>query len=472
MKKTLLFLSACFMLALQSLLAQKAEIEVFNSNTHPEVGELYLGAAVYAISDNGKYAVGHGTDYSTYAFLWNRNSGTFKQIKGSFGNSACAYDVSDDGIVVGTFAYDNNGEIKEEGVPYMIPGYWIAGQWTALELEVPMKQGDVNGEARTISPDGRIITGYIYGKYKQTYYDPETGDMNAVKEVEKLRPAVWIDGKLQPAGELPMGNQVGQGIVMNYASKDATILGGFAEHDSGTRSPALWKDGQLIRILGKEDIDPEKDNQFWFAGYVACISPNGKWACGTWNPEGDGWYAPQYAFVYNIETEEIEMIEDWGIAYYITDDGILFGKTELLGTPLVRTTDFKGSLDDYLKSMGITPPAGLPESVQAVSPDGCVFAGWYLVNDDFGPMMMPSIALMKNATVGLECLQSEGTSLKLFQQDLVAPGANTIEVYDLSGRLLSSSQGESLSVQGLQGVVVAKAKFGNNTACIRQFLLP
>lgn len=473
MNKFLLRIVFCIMGCLMgmSLCAQTADIAVYNSETNPEVSELYLGAAVYAVSDNGKYAVGHGTDYSEYAFIWKRSSGKFDQIKGSFNQRACAYDVSNDGIVVGVFAYDNNGEVTEDGTPYVIPGYWQAGKWTALELEVPMRLGDVNGEARTISPDGRIITGYIYGKYEQTYYDPETGKADAVKSVEKLRPAVWIDGKLQPVGTLPMGNEVGQGIVMNYASADGTVLGGFAEHDSGTRSPAIWKDGKLIRILGKEDIDLNKEDQYWFAGYVACVSPNGKWVCGTWNPEGDGWYSPQYAFVYNVETEEIEYIDGWGIAYYITDDGLLLGKTELMGTALVRQGDFNGSLQDYLETLGVSAPSGLPESIQCISADGSVFAGWQLVMDDFGPMMMPSVAVLSGVTLGLDCLQSEADAMTVDGLLLRAPEAQRISLYDLSGRCLCVVEGQEISLQGFHGVVVAKAEYKHGQTASKQYLL-
>ena len=451
--------------------AQNAKITLYNAYTNPDLADAFMGAAFYGISDNGKYAVGFSAEYSDYVFLWNRATGEFRQITGSFGNRACVYDVSDNGVVVGTFADDNNGEVKEDGTPYMIPGYWIAGMWTPLELEIDKMAGDVNGEARTISPDGRVITGYIYGKYEKTYYDTETGDMNAVKMVNKYRPAVWIDGKLQPIESLPSADVVGQGIVMNYASTNGEVLGGFAEHDTGTRSPAIWKDGQLIRILGKEDIDLDKEGQYWFAGYVACVSPSGKWVCGTWNPEGDGWYAPQYAFVYNVETEEVEMIEDWGIAYYITDDGLLFGKTELMGTPLVRTQDFSGSLEDYLKLLGVTAPKGLPESVQCVSADGSVFAGWYLVQDDFGPVMMPSVAVLENATVGIEDATADNKGITCTEGAICAPGAVQTEAYDIAGRLIATTKGESLPVNGLKGMTIVKVVYANGETATKQFLL-
>lgn len=473
MKKILLrvAIAVVAMVGTLSLQAQTADINVYYSQTNEEVEELFLGSAVYAVSDNGKFAVGHGTDYSEYAFLWKRSSGKFDMIKGSFKNRAYAYDVSDDGIVVGAFATDNNGEVSEDGVPYIIPGYWQAGQWTALELEIPMKMGDVNGEARTISPDGRIITGYIYGYYDQTYYDTETGDMNAVKKVEKIRPAVWIDGKLQPIEQLPMGNEVGQGIILQYASKDGSVLGGFAEHESGTRSPAIWKDGQLIRILGKEDIDVNKDGQYWFAGYVACVSPNGKWVCGTWGPEGDGWNQKQYAFVYNVETDEVEILEDWGIAYYITDDGLLLGKTDLFGSALVRDGEFNGSLIDYLATLGIDAPDGLPESVQTISADGSVFAGWYLVQDDMGPMMMPSVAVLNSTALALDEVQG-ATAAPAVQGDVLkASGAQHIALYDAAGRCIAKTQGETLSLQGLHGVVVAKVVYANGSTATHQYLL-
>lgn len=473
MRKNLLRTAlSCFALLMSlSLSAQKAEIDVYSCISHPDLEDAFAGAAIYGISENGRYAVGYSAEFSDYVILWDKETREFSQITGSFGDRACVYAVSNDGVVVGAFADNDNGRITEDGTPYLIPGYWKEGKWYPLELFIDKMQGDVNGEARTISPDGRIITGYIYGKYNQTYYDTETGDMNAVKQVNKFCPAVWIDGVLQETGELPLGNTVGQGIIMQYASADGKVLGGFAEHDSGTRSPAIWKDGKLTRILGKEDIDINKDNQYWFAGYVSCVSPNGKWACGAWGPEGDGWNAKQYAFVYDIENDEVEIVENWGLAYYITNEGLLFGKTDLFGSALVRDGEFNGSLTDYLATLGIKAPKGLPESVQAVSADGTVFGGWYLVQGIFGATMMPSVAVLSGAKVGLDCLKSEGNHMALNNHTVNAPKAQSIEAYDMTGRLVARAQGEELSLAAHKGVVLVKATYQNGNVAVKEFLL-
>lgn len=472
MKKTLHKLLLCLLAVClaQTVAAQQKKVTVYAIEDDVELLELFAGTTAFGTSANGEYVVGYGTDFVQGSFIWQRSTGKFTQITGCFYNECYAYGVSDNGVVVGNFATDNNGEVAEGTVPYIIPGYWKDGEWTALELAVDMVRGDVNGKAAAISSDGRIIVGSIRDTYEQHYYDPATGNMNAVKKVTKLRPAVWIDGKLQPMENLPYGETVGQGMWADYMSDDAGILGGVAEHDSGTRSPTIWINGEMKRLYGQKDIDVNVDLYF-YAGYVYGISREGKYVTGTWCPKGDDGYSPTIGFIYDVATGAIEELDGWGQCTAVLDDGTLFGNTGYLGESLIRIGDFNGKLSDYVKQLtGAEAPEGLPSTIISASRDGKVFCGYYVAYTDMGPMMMPSIVVIEDDASGINGVQAQ-QNIVLKDGVAYAPGAEALSVYDAAGRLVAESAAEQLHLGQLKGVVVVKANYKKGGSVATQFLL-
>lgn len=472
MKKTLHKITAALLLlfAAQSGAAQEKIVTVYSLGDDEDLIGLFAGSTANGCSPSGEYVVGYGTDFSQYAFLWSRSTGKFNLITGSFENESYAYDVSDNGIVVGVFATDNDGEVKQGTTPYIIPGYWKDGVWTALELATPMMRGDVNGSAEAISADGRTIVGYVRDIYQQHYYDVESGSMNAVKEVTKLRPAVWIDGKLQPWENLPFGETIGQGMWANYMSDDASVLGGVAEHDTGTRSPAVFVNGELNRIYGKTDIDINVDLYF-YAGYVYGISHDGKYATGTWCPQGDDGYTPTVGFIYNVETDTTEEIDGWGACTAILEDGTVFGHTGYLGESLIRTNDFNGTFSDYVKQVtGAEPSTELPTTIISASRDGKMVCGYFVDYTEVGPMMMPSIVVFEDKASGINDVKA-AHSIDIKGDVAAAPGAQKMAVYDAAGRLVAEAAAEEIALGGAKGVVVVKAYYGSEGTVTSQFLV-
>ena len=120
MKRLLL---ATALLAVSATLSAQQKVVTVYSMTRQQQ-EQYTNANVNGISANGQYAVGSAVELSTDAFIWNRATGQFQQITGSFNNSATAYAVSNEGKVVGTFYSDNNGEVPEDGTAFVFPGVW------------------------------------------------------------------------------------------------------------------------------------------------------------------------------------------------------------------------------------------------------------------------------------------------------------------------------------------------------------
>lgn len=473
MKNILLKTLSCALAICASLnlSAQTKIVTVYSTGTEGELADLYFGGTFHGISPNGEYAVGNADGFACTSFLWSKATGQFTQITSEHGEECYAYDVSDDGLVVGCFSHDNNGEVEEGTTPYIVPGFWKDGVWTALEIPFDIQRGDVNGYAKAVSADGHIITGFVYDTYQQHDFNYATGKWSeTTRNVRKLRPAVWIDGKLQPYGELPLGETIGQGMCANYMSNDGKILGGFAEHDSGSRSPAIWTNGELKRLYGQKDIDINKDLYF-YAGYVYSISHEGKYVAGQWCPQGDDGYTQTYGFVYDIANDKIEEIEGWGACTAIVDDGTVFGYTGYLGDALIRKGTFNGFLADYIKEItGAEASKEIPCTITCASKDGNTFAGYYVHNSNMGPVMVPSLIVVGEAETGINNVQVQ-QNITIKDGVAHAPNASAIVVYDASGRLVAKGEGDSLTLNGAKGIVVVKACFGKAGIVTTQFLV-
>jgi hypothetical protein len=256
----------------------------------------------------------------------------------------------------------------------------------------------------------------------------------------------------------------------NYMSDDASVLGGVAEHDSGSRSPAMWVNGELNRLYGKTDIDINVDLYF-YAGYVYGISHDGKYVTGTWCPQGDDGYSPTVGFIYNVETGTTEELDGWGACTAILDDGTVFGHTGFLGESLIRTNDFNGKFADYVKQVtGAEPSAELPNTIISASRDGKMVCGYFVDYTDVGPMMMPSIVVFEDKASGIDGVQA-AHSISIKEGVATAPGAKRMAVYDAAGRLVAEAAKEEIALNGAKGVVVVKASYSTGGTVTSQFLV-
>ena len=158
---------------------------------------------VLAVSPNGKWACGISGDGITSpekGVLWNVETGEFTYLSTS--GSSTAYDVADDGTVVGS------------------GGYYKDGRWHSFDnSSIP---GAGGGTVFSISRDARVAVGYVMqgGKYA---------------------PCKWEDGKLKLI--YPYNNVTGQCYTVSDDGKyaagwDYTTLGGATQN----RTIALWTD--------------------------------------------------------------------------------------------------------------------------------------------------------------------------------------------------------------------------------------
>lgn len=480
MKKKLLTILGC--VAFGSAMAQTdlPRVEVFEAQG-AVLDSIIPGSHVQGVSYNGEWAVGHGTEYTQYSFIWNKTTGEYSLITGSYQDIAYAYSVSNDGTVVGAF-YKDEGD--NGGLGCMIPGIWKDSVWTVLPMEnnfTPTEglEASVNGEACFISGDGAVITGYIQSKsFKRNFYDDETGEHLEERTISLMRPAVWTrktngSYKLERKGNLPTGDQLQQGIWSFYgSSQDGTVISVVADHPSGSRCPAVIVGGELIRIYGKEDIDVNLDDQYFYDGVAITVSPNGKYVPGYFSPTGLS--SSDFAFVYDTETGVIEELEGWGAATVALDDGTLFGFDGYIGNALYRTADksFNGTLADYLKLYYGGYNGNLPQTVLSVSGDGKTIGGWYAVADAIGAVSYPSIVVLNgepNAEPDhITEWKNDQRTILVLGNEVIAPTAVKVELFSVQGTLLGSVDADRIVLDGTQGVVIAKATYEDGKVEIKK----
>lgn len=242
---------------------------------------------VTAMSPNGRWACGNINDGNYRGFIWDLISGELTELSAS-GDISVALDVSNDGVVVGSFT-------TTDGTPNNAPvetiGKWENGKWSELSLitedGIKVKQ---DGYANAISADGKTIAGI--GAVGKNYF-----------------PLVWQEGKLQIVEELT-------GAVYDVSS-NGEILCGWTNHPSkNNRTCAIWMRGEDGKYA--EKIHTDITSLYSAGPFVVArgISPNGK-------------YVSAFRRIYNIEerTSNLLKIEDDQEfeAYGITNDAFVYG---------------------------------------------------------------------------------------------------------------------------------------------------
>lgn len=474
MKKNLLIILGCIGLSPAFAQTELPRVEVFTPVG--EVRDSVPGSNVQGVSYNGEWAVGFGTEYSQHSFIWNRTTGEFGLITGSYLDLAYAYSVSNDGTVVGAFYKDVN---DDGGLGCMVPGIWKDSVWTELPMEglhtlVEGLEASVNGEACFISGDGAVITGYIQSPtFLRTFDDGST------RNVSLMRPAVWTKKstgyKLErKPTTMPTGDELQQGIWSRYgSSQDGVVVSVVADHPSGSRSPAVVINGQLIRIYGKEDIDVNSDEtHYFYDGVSVTVSPNGKYVPGYWSATGSAYDLK--AFVYDTEVGTTEELENWGAATVALDDGSLFGFDGYMGTALYRNADksFNGTFGDYLDLYYGGYSGNIPQTILSVSGDGKTIGGWYAEADAIGAVSYPSIVLLNgepNAEPDYVAeVANDRRTIIVLGNEVIAPMAVKVELYTVQGTLLGSVAADRIAMESVQGVFIAKATYEDGKVEIKK----
>jgi len=238
-----------------------------------EKGVLYLSTPinyqVLSISENGDWACGIQYDENTgtsIGFRWSLVTGKIETL----GNDTYAYSISNDGTIAGSFQGVNNKNNNIE-----VPGIWIDGSWSLLELP------DQGGAwAVAITADGQYVSGT---------------DNNYVSYI-------WKEGKIDKTAEV---KGVGSTFMATALSPDGTKIGGWAYYQSSNRNAGYWDtaDEQFHPLI------PDDPGSPWQR--VIKFSADSKklllWGGYTLDPEqeerGYGIRA-----LYNIESQQMDLI--------------------------------------------------------------------------------------------------------------------------------------------------------------------
>ncbi len=237
-----------------------------------------------AVSPNGKWACGISGDGITSTekgVLWNLETGELTYLSTS--GSSTAYDVADDGTVVGS------------------GGYYKDGSWHRYDNSTIPGVG--GGTVMSISRDARCAVGYVMqgGVYS---------------------PAKWEDGKLKLI--YPFNNQGGQCYTI---SDDGKYASGWDYTTTGNaplnRTIALWTDS-TVQYLSPRATFAEAGRRF---------SPdNSKLVCESMGQK----------FVYDLNTQEKTFLPFYAftlsgsyvannqLVCYVNNDGLVLGGEEII----------------------------------------------------------------------------------------------------------------------------------------------
>jgi hypothetical protein len=325
-----------------------------------------VGGIFNKVSNNGKYVAGYAEaslNGNNVGFVYLVEEDSMVVLnpewedypEKSFLVSAAANDVSDAGIVVGHYCFDDT---------YRRPAFYNLNTniWTELERPADIvgkitAAGSQYGEATSISADGKYIGGYVIAKM-----DNSTPGTLVPRNV----PCVWVrtnDDELNPEYKLQMPIDADHtkihcnGDWAWHMSDDAKWLGGNSSANSGSFNVVIWEnnfnDSLLDRqiIIGKDDWDRSEDDnedgvvddedggdagQYDWNGIVSAISANGEWVVGYHTFNGTGYGSANQAavgFRYNTVTKVLEDTLFAGCPTFVFDDGeMIFDKTGIMSS--------------------------------------------------------------------------------------------------------------------------------------------
>lgn len=400
---------------------------------------------IYGVSDNGKYVVGSDDALGSGGYYFDMETETFNYFGDiETGGNYFAYDVSDNGIIVGACIHPDAKNENGEAVEAIAPAYYKDGEWHPLPVKAYMAGGiDVNGVAKAISPDGRIIAGYIKRSAKEAF-----------------EPVLWIDGELTTYADLKI---YGVGTIVNSMSADGKILGGFAEWESGARSAAIWKEGVETRLSTLED--PVESGGEWVdsEGWMS-ISPNGKYMAGYCAESSSG--VGLKALYGEVEKGVEGLQENEGAIFACVDDeGTCYGTTGATGSAMVMRN---GKLETFEDSYGVTSDKSF-QVIMAASKTGKVVGGAILVSAFGSAINAPFVAIAGEEQIGINDTEEANAEAELAGDLLYLSGDYTrADIYNMGGNMVKTTSSPITDLSSLPaGVYAVRIVAGNGTKTVK-----
>lgn len=421
---------------------------------------------VQAVSDNGRYAVGYDDGITNASFIWDRNTREFVDVFGvdengnmAMGYSACLMDVADDGTAVGTYEDANLGTV---------PGIYKDGTWTALPTLVEKNSTATN--ASVITADGSLIGGQVSGHIALSDALPgqtiETGGATV--------PVLWRDGVIERIDTI---TYEGQGCWINDMSPDGTMMCGWAEWDDGSRSPAVWKDGKMVRLIGTEPAtsDPDKWEEF-YAGQLFCFSRDFKQVGGYFGSGGILWDIPEE---FTQENATDESVQEVGTLLTASGkDGKFFGGGVMGGAGTVYQDGKVYSLLDYYSTLYDLTIEGDSKSCAAINDvdeNESTFASSFVMAAMGGQIQCPLVICIDSDPTGIGETAANGEAVIRYADNIVNIEGeyNSMAVYSMNGNCMletGADKGDIDLGQLGSGVYILKVT-GKNYAKIQKVIV-
>ncbi len=428
-------------------------------------GGTFAPAGVFNhVSANGAFAVGadQGQINSEYggAFLWRKSNPDKLEQLNTEHDRMTANDVSNDGIIVGSF--EKRTDPDEADVAY--PGYKpVDGEW--VKLPVPdsfsvayAKSQDFAEEARAITPDGAVIAGNIDYRVGWTYNsvfgrsEKVVGAVTLWKKADdgsyKLDTCYTELGKagqslIYSDGELKaVDHEVNYNSFLVYdISNDGKTVVGMNMAGSGGFNPAFVRNGKLIQLFdcGEEasydDYDDETGEEpdvNFNGGVIQSIDANGNMYGYYVTSEDENTY-----FIYTAE-----------------------GKLEY--TDNMYTCATKEGVKYLSASNGLNP-------LWDCSEDGTVLVGGGVGSLGFGAYNYPALAYVDDPSSAIDRVQSirSNVGVKLTEGGalFVTGEYNKATIYNAAGAVVAEGgQGKAFNMAGkAAGAYIVKVDTANGT---------
>lgn len=440
------------------MLAASAQSSSYFSN---ELGDLN------GLSDNGRYAA-IGDLEQGLAYFWDStNPNVFTDISVDPNETAMmpaaqrvvgtlAYDVTNDGsMVVGTLLYADGhlaGAIRRDG------------KWTPL----PLHEAALNTtEALAVTPDGSVIMGYsfiadktseIAGRYYPVQWvrsDDGSYDLVAYTGIKLPDHQGFMPSSQSPDGRVIAGT-VYCGVQSNIC---ALVVDGELRifHELTEKNePWIYKgkyycgmdaDGKQIWSSDPDDprivlfteyyIDGYKDTEIGLTGAFADCDTHGNFygqrtIVSNVDADGGGTLKTQ-ACIYNVDTDT--WTDAPTLDYYScgVGDSLLFANSGIVM--------IDGNKRYVEEEYGIESARSIA-GINRVSADGKVFGGMvYEINPATGTYQyFPFVTVTEGASTAIRptIIGQTEPAFIVAGQKLSVVGADSMEVYDLDGRLVAS----------------------------------
>lgn len=433
MKKNLL-LSVAFACGLFTSALAENTITTFNSYIDPETNEeSLLSGYFYSVSDNGKYAVGNDQGTMNYiTYLWNGDTGKLDVYYSD--NHTYFYDVSNDGVCVGSFPIEGAGENGHR------PGYFKDGQWYALPQHhtVASVSSDSN-KAIDISPDGKYIAGVQFCEHA------DGGNIKAY-------PCLWVlegdEYVLHMYNNIELPEH--QGFYPNRMSNDGRYIVGKMYSWAGSFLLAYVKDGELHHFYDLEvRLEEWIDGNLYPESYINGVHDDGELSMAEFRDvdqqgniigyythieEGEATYSCAVIFNENENNGELQEL-DYQLGTCIANRDQFFIAAGGGGYNTAYYVE-NGVKQDLMSAFVIDNSCSL---VNDMSADGKVIVGAGIESFEGGAYNVPVLIQLDEAIVSTHTLLNDNVRISASNGTINVNGAKNVAIYSINGTLISNS---------------------------------